>query len=180
MAASAPIPVRLSMTTINSIARWGDFVFRKISGAGRAGLLALIVACSTDSLVGAAPREVTAGSALEPNYSFSVTPATRTVHVRFARVRADGPESVSAFMQRVFASADAAGATRLVLDLSSTKGGDSFLVVPLVKGIMAREQLAKRGGLVVIVGPDSFSQAQNTAAMLGRYAQPIFVDHPIS
>lgn len=81
-------------------------------------------------------------------------------------------------MQRVFASADAAGATHLVVDLSATKGGDSFLAVPLVKGILAREQFTRRGGLTVIVGPDSFSPSQNTATLLQRFANPIFVSRP--
>ena len=83
-------------------------------------------------------------------------------------------------MQRVFASADAAGATRLVLDLSATKGGDSFLAVPLLKAVLAREQFTKRGGLVVIVGPDSFSAGQSVATLLQQYAQPIFVSRPVS
>ena len=115
---------------------------------------------------------------METNFSFSVTPADRTVHVRFARVRSDGTESVSDFMRRVFASADATAATRLVVDLSQVNGGDSFLLVPLVKGILAREQFTRRGGLVVIVGPNSFSQSQNAATMLRQYAQPIFVTQP--
>jgi hypothetical protein len=83
-------------------------------------------------------------------------------------------------VQRVFASADAAGATRVVVDLSAIKGGDSFLLVPLVKGILAREQFTRRGGLTVILGPDSFSPAQNTATMLKRFANPIFVGRPAS
>ena len=86
---------------------------------------------------------------------------------------------MSEFMERVFAAADAAGARRLVLDLSATNGGDSFLVVPLVKGILARNYFTRRGGLIVIVGPNTFSPAQNAAAMLQRYAHPIFVEPPV-
>jgi hypothetical protein len=142
--------------------------------------LALVLGCSADSIVGSAEHPASAAAVSEPNYSFSISPANRTVNVRFARVRSDGGESVSAFMQRVFASADAAGATRLVLDLSATKGGDSFLSVPLLKGLLAREQFTKRGGLVVIVGPDSFSAAQSVATLLQRYAQPVFVSRPVS
>jgi len=142
--------------------------------------LALALGCSADSIVGSAERPPSAAVVSEANYSFSISPANRTVSVRFARVRGDGRESVSAFMQRVFASADAAGATRLVLDLSATKGGDSFLSVPLLKGVLAREQFTKRGGLVVIVGPNTFSAAQSTASLLQQYAQPIFVSRPVS
>jgi len=136
----------------------------------------LVSSCAADDLVrppSPMPASVAANAA-ERNYSFSVTAADRTVRVKFARVRSERTESVSAFMQRVFASADAAGATRLVLDLSSTKGGDSFLIVPLVKGILARERFTRRGGLVVIVGPDTFSPSQNAAAALERYARPIY------
>jgi len=142
--------------------------------------LALVLACSTDSTTAPFPRQESAAIRSEANYSFTVTPENRTVHVQFERVRSTGSESVSAFMQRVFDSADAAGATRLVLDLSETKGGDAFLAVPLVKGVLARQHLSKRGGLIVVVGPDTFSPGQNTAKLLRQYAQPIFVKHPIS
>ena len=142
--------------------------------------LTMVMGCSTDSSVAPHVNRNAEVSAPARNYSFSIASDSRTVHVRFARVRADGGESVSAFMERMFANADAVGATRLVLDLSATKGGDTFLVVPLVRGIMAREQFTKRGGLVVIVGPDTFSLSQNAAAVLQRFAQPIFVDHPVT
>jgi len=140
--------------------------------------LTLVLACSTDTTIAPASRQESAVTAMETNYSFSVTPADRTVHVRFARARSDGAESVSDFMRRVFVSADAAAATRLVLDLSEMKGGDSFLLVPLLKGILAHEQFRRRGGLVVILGPNSFAQSQNAATLLKQYAQPIFVDRP--
>jgi hypothetical protein len=150
------------------------------SRAWMLGALSMMVACAGESPV--TPRSeppVFPGIARDANYSFSISPADRTVRVRFTRVRSDGTESVSAFMARMFASADAAGATKLVLDLRSLKGGDSFLVVPLVKGVLARERFAQRGGLVVIVGSESFTQGQNAAALLQRYANPMVVEKPI-
>jgi hypothetical protein len=143
--------------------------------------LSVIGACAGESP--AAPRSeplASAAVAREGNYSFTISPDDRTVRVRFTRVRSDGAESVGAFMARMFASADAAGATKLVLDLRAIEGGDSFLVVPLVKGVLARGRFAQRGGLVVIVGPESFSQRQNAGSLLQRYANPIFVDKPIN
>jgi hypothetical protein len=140
-------------------------------------MLGAVVACAGETPV--APRSEQQAStqvSREQNYSFSISPADRTVHVRFTRVRSDGTESVSAFVQRMFASADAAGATKLVLDLRSIRGGDSFLAVPLVKGVLARERFVQRGGLVVIVGSESFSPAQSAASLLQRYANPIFVE----
>jgi len=109
------------------------------------------------------------------NYSFSITASDHTVRVRFTRVRSEGTESIGAFMQRMFASADSAGATRLVVDLRSISGGDAFLLVPLVRGVLARERFARRGGLFVVVGDASFSPGQNAATLLQQYANPIFV-----
>jgi hypothetical protein len=139
-------------------------------------MLGVIAACAGETPV--APRsgqQAFTNVSQEENYSFSISPAERTVSVRFTRVRSDGAESVSAFMRRMFASADAAGATKLVVDLRSIRGGDAFLVVPLVKGVLARGRFVQRGGLVVIVGPESFSPAQNAASLLQRYANPILV-----
>jgi hypothetical protein len=140
--------------------------------------LALLLGCAADSTVAASP-EKPAAVVEDRNYSFSITPSDATVHVKFSRVRPNADGSVREFLERMFASADAAGATRLVVDLSATKGGDSFLLVPLVKGVIQRQQFARRGGLVVVVGPDSFSPAQNAAAVLKQYANPIFVDHSV-
>jgi hypothetical protein len=139
-------------------------------------VLGLILACSAETPV--TPRvqsQISSQVGLEANYSFSITPADRTVRVRFTRVRSDGTESISAFIQRMFASADSAGATRLVVDLGSVRGGDAFLLVPLVRGVLARERFAQHGGLFVVVGDASFSPGQNAARVLQQYANPIFV-----
>jgi hypothetical protein len=144
-------------------------------------MLGVIAACAGETP--ASPRSDRLASASvseEQNYSFSISPADRTVRVRFTRVRSDDTESVSSFMQRMFASADAAGAERLVLDLRSIRGGDAFMLVPLVNGVVARERFARPGGIVVLVGPGSFSPGQNAASMLQRYANPIFLEQPIT
>ncbi len=139
-------------------------------------VLGVMLACSGETPVtpGSQPQ-VVAQVGQAKNYSFSISPSDRTVRVRFTRVRSEGTESISAFMQRMFASADSAGANRLVVDLRSISGGDAFLVVPLVRGVLARERFAERGGLFVVVGDASFSPGQNAATLLQQYANPIFV-----
>ncbi|HEX9084718.1 MAG TPA: hypothetical protein VF836_08265 [Gemmatimonadaceae bacterium] len=152
---------------------------RRVNLTGRGWIsmaLVLTAACSGETPVTPLSRpQVSTPTSREQNFSFSISPADRTVRVQFTRVRSDGIESVSSFMQRMFASADSAGATRLVLDLRSTRGGDAFLIVPLLKGVLARAHFAQRGGLVVIVGPESFSPSQTAATLLQVYANPIFV-----
>ncbi len=158
---------------------WRDRVVTHPGRAWMVAMLALVIGCSGDTAIAPRPQALspTRPTAVQ-NYSFSITPGDRTVYARFSRIRSDGTESVSAFVQRLFASADAAGATRLVLDLRSIRGGDSFLVVPLLKGILARERFSQRGGLMVVVGDASFSPGQSAAALLQRYTHPIFVREP--
>ncbi len=107
--------------------------------------------------------------------SYSINVANRTVYVRLARTPREGAEPVHAFLQSMFASADSAGARRLVIDLRSITGGDARLLVPLIKGIVTRDRFVRSGGLYVVVGPNSFSPPQNTAKLLRLYANPIFV-----
>lgn len=146
---------------------------------GRTWILVVIgvaLACSGETPV--TPRsqsQVSVQVGHEKNYSFSISSSDRTVRVRFTRVRSEGTESIAAFMQRMFASADSAGATHLVVDLRSVSGGDAFLLVPLIRGVLARERFAQHGGLFVVLGDASFSPGQNAATLLQQYANPIFV-----
>ncbi|MFL5593763.1 MAG: hypothetical protein ACJ785_04025 [Gemmatimonadaceae bacterium] len=138
------------------------------------GALASALACSAgDNPVAPAAQSLNSVETRpESNYSFSISPADRSMHVRFLRARSESTESVSAFMTRMFASADSAGVTRLVLDLRSLEGGDSFLLVPLVKGIVARERFTRRGGLELFVGANSLTPRQNATKLLMQYAHP--------
>src|SRR2546423_13597389 len=119
----------------------------------------LFLACAADSPVGIAAGNTAAATGSESNFSFSITPGDHTIRVRIARARTQevGGESVADFMRRVFATADAAGATRRVLDLSATEGGDSFLVVPADPGVLARDHLPRAGGANGDARPDNFS-----------------------
>jgi hypothetical protein len=76
----------------------------------------------------------------------------------------------------MFKSADAVSAERLIVDLRAVSGADTRLIVPLLRGIMARDRFLRNGALYVVVGPASYSQVQSTASLLARYAKPIFVE----
>jgi hypothetical protein len=111
-----------------------------------------------------------------PVSSFAIDASQRTVYVRFAGLQDDGREPVNVLIRRMFESADAAAAERLIVDLRGVSGGDGRLLVPLIRGIMTRERFLRSGALYVVVGPDSFSPVQNAATLLGRYAKPIVVE----
>jgi hypothetical protein len=111
----------------------------------------------------------------QQNHSYSISPGDRSMYVRFTDARNEGDEPVHAFMRRMFESADSAALTRLVVDLRSVSGSDTFVLVPLLKGVITRDRFLKRGALMVLVGNDGFSPRQNAATLLRQYANPIVV-----
>jgi hypothetical protein len=141
----------------------------------RSAVALLALACAEPTAI---PRETGAPPVRQASVvtsSFSIDAANRTLYVRLASPRPDDAEPVHAFMRRMFASADSAGVKRMVVDLRGVTGGDARLLVPLLRGVASREQLARSGGLYVVVGDASFSPGQSAATLLARYAQPRFV-----
>jgi hypothetical protein len=143
----------------------------------RACLVLLTLGCAEPTFTEpvAATRPDVENVAETGGNSFSVEAGNRTVYVRLAQARGENGEPIHAFMRRMFETADASGARRLVIDLRSISGSDSRLAVPLIRGILTRERFAQAGGLVVVVGDDSFSARQSAAALLQQYAHPTLV-----
>ncbi len=107
--------------------------------------------------------------------SFSIDASRRTIYVRFAGLQDDGREPIHVIIRRMFETADAVSAEKLIVDLRAISGGDGKLLVPLIRGIMARDRFLRAGALYVVLGPDSYSPVQNAAALLSRYAKPIMI-----
>jgi hypothetical protein len=150
---------------------------RSIVRTMRLGLVLLTLSCAEPTATLSRPEAVTIVGEQQSN-SYSVNAAGRSVYVRLVQLRGEGGEPVHAFLRRVLETADSTGAQRLVVDLRSITGSDARLLVPLIKGVVTRDRFVRGGGLYVIVGPSSFSPAQNAAALLRRYAHPIFVEKP--
>ena len=158
-----------------AVAASASIPVRSIMSQARLGLILTVFGCAEPTASYQLPAASATLEARQQNNSYSLSPTDRTMYVKITSARGDRGESIRAFMRRMFEGADAAGATRLVLDLRSVSGSDTFLLVPLLKGVIARDRFLGREGLVVVVGRDSFSQAQNAATLLQRYANPIFV-----
>jgi hypothetical protein len=139
------------------------------------GLVFVALSCAEPTSVSLAPPAAPAIDGQRQSNSYTINDASHTVYVRLAQIRGESDEPVYAFMRRMFASADSANAERLVIDLRSISGSDARLAVPLVRGVVTHDRFAKGGGLYVVVGPDSFTRAQNAATLLQRYANPILV-----
>ena len=137
------------------------------------GLTLCVLGCAEPTVTSPRPAPPTSVGQQETN-SYFINAGESTVYVTLTQVRGEG-EPVRAFMRRMFDSADSAGARRLVVDLRSITGSDARLLVPLIKGVVTRDRFVQRGGLLLVVGTNSFSPAQNAATLLQQYANPIVV-----
>lgn len=145
----------------------------------RAALALVALACAEPTAVATSGANATVTQSPSASSTFSINRSTGTVYVHLvAPGRADA-EAPRGFMRRMFASADAAGARRMVVDVRDVTGTDARLAVPLVHGIVIRDRFARAGGLIVVTGSNTFSALQATATLLGQYAAPRFVsDYP--
>jgi hypothetical protein len=86
-------------------------------------------------------------------------------------------EEGAAFTRSIFEAMGNPEARRLVIDLRRNGGGNNFLAEALRHGI-ERSSFNRPGGLYVLIGPQTFSAAQNLANRLEREIFAIFVGEP--
>lgn len=85
--------------------------------------------------------------------------------------------SFARFTEDILANLQASGLQRLVIDLRRNGGGDNYLAEPL-RHELARSRFNRPGGLYVLIGPATFSAAQNFANRLERECFATFVGEP--
>lgn len=86
-------------------------------------------------------------------------------------------EQGAAFTRAIFEAMENQATHRLVIDLRRNGGGNNFLGEALRRGI-ERSRFNRPGGLYVLIGPQTFSAAQNLANRLERETFAIFVGEP--
>ncbi len=111
-------------------------------------------------------------------YWFEHLPERRLVYFQLNNVFDDPAEPLESFCRRLFAFIEDNPVDRLVLDLRWNGGGNTFLAMPLLHGLIACRKVNRRGGLFVIAGRGTFSAAQNTATLIERHTQAIFAGEP--
>jgi hypothetical protein len=116
--------------------------------------------------------------ASEP-YWFTPLPERRAIYFQFNAVMDGDGETLAEFSARLGASIERPDVDRLVIDLRNNSGGDNTRLRPLLVTLI-RSKVNHRGGIYAIIGPTTYSAAQNFVNRLGNYAEPIFVGAPTS
>ena len=123
-----------------------------------------------------AQRESWAEAAKRGNY-VKVLPGRRAIYISIDDMDDVEGATFEQFTREAFAAMNEAAGSRLIVDLRRNGGGDNFLGEPLRKHI-ERSQFNQPGRLFVLIGPATFSAAQNLANRLERETYAIFVGGP--
>lgn len=86
-------------------------------------------------------------------------------------------DSILAFVREAFAAMEAPAIERVVLDLRRNDGGDNRMGEGLRKHL-ERSRFNRPGGLYVLIGPHTFSAAQNLTSRIERETWAVFVGEP--
>jgi hypothetical protein len=86
-------------------------------------------------------------------------------------------KTFEALTREVFAQLEHTGTRRIILDLRRNGGGNNYFGEALRKGI-GRSKLNRPGGLYVLIGPQTFSAAQNLVNRLERETFALFIGEP--
>ncbi|MGY3794659.1 tetratricopeptide repeat protein [Aquimarina sp. 433] len=111
-------------------------------------------------------------------YDFQYLEDKKTLYVRQSSVFNDPKETLAQFYKRLFEFIDANNVEKLVYDVRLNGGGNNYNNLPLIKGLMARPQLNKKGNFYFIIGRDTFSACQNLTNEITRYTEAILVGEP--
>ena len=117
-------------------------------------------------------------AARDKTYWFEPLAEQKAIYFQFNGVVNDGNETLREFFKRLFAAVAEPEVECLVIDMRYNGGGDTFLNVPLIEGIISSDKLNQPGRLFVIIGRHTFSAAQNTVSELERRTKAILVGEP--
>jgi len=104
----------------------------------------------------------------------------KVLYVRQSSVFDDTNETLKQFYKRLFAFIDMHEIEKLVYDVRLNGGGNNYNNLPLIKGLMARPHINKKGSFYYIIGRETFSACQNLTNEIIRYTNAILVGEPTS
>jgi hypothetical protein len=110
-------------------------------------------------------------------YWFTYLPEHHTVYFQFNLVINGEGETLADFAGRLATALEQPDVQRLVIDLRNNTGGDNTLLRPLLVALI-RSKVNRSGGMFAIVGPTTFSAAQNFVNRLENTTEVIYAGEP--
>lgn len=114
----------------------------------------------------------------EINVPFHFEHAGDVLYVQINTVADGKDETLAHFAQRVHDEIAATRPDKVAIDLRQNRGGNNTLIVPLIRSVIQSESIDRSGHLFGIIGPATFSAAQNLTDELEKYTNILFVGEP--
>jgi hypothetical protein len=111
-------------------------------------------------------------------YWFEYHPDTKMLYFQFNQVADKPGEPFDKFVERMFTFIREHEVAKLVIDMRENRGGNTFLVKPLIHALIRDNDLSQAGKLFVVIGRTTFSAAMNTVDFIERNTNVIFVGEP--
>jgi tetratricopeptide (TPR) repeat protein len=111
-------------------------------------------------------------------YWFEYLADSKTVYVQYNAVAEKQDETVAAFAKRIFAFVEANPVERFVLDIRRNGGGNAYLNLPFIHGLIRSDKVNQPGKLFVIIGRSTFSAAMFLVGDLEEHTRAIFIGEP--
>lgn len=109
---------------------------------------------------------------------FTLLPGRRTGYAQINQVRNSDKESFDDFSERLLTFADTAKLEKLVIDLRLNRGGNGSLRKALVRGLLKRPSINKRGHLFILTGRSTWSASQFILDDMSEFSDALFVGEP--
>ena len=115
---------------------------------------------------------------IDSNYWMQSLPEHRAVYFQFNQVRDDKDVTIAEFADSLLARLTKEVASTLIVDVRHNNGGNNYLLRPLIRAMIAFEQITKGNQVYVITGRNTFSAAQNFINRTEQWTDAIFVGEP--
>jgi hypothetical protein len=126
-----------------------------------------------DSYPGSDPRWLR-----EINVPFHFEHEGDLLYVQINTVGDSKDETLAHFAQRLNDEIAATKPDKVAIDLRQNRGGNNILIPSLIRSIIQSEKIDRLGHLFGIIGPATFSAAQNLTDALEKYTNILFVGEP--
>jgi hypothetical protein len=111
-------------------------------------------------------------------YWYEILAGDKAVYFKYNSCQEVPGKPFAAFVQELFAAADAGSVEKIAVDLRHNGGGNSAIFGPFLDELKKRPAFLQKGKLAVIVGRRTFSSAILNALDLKKDTPAIFVGEP--
>ena len=109
---------------------------------------------------------------------FQYLPAQRFIYVQINGVGNAPNQTMADFSREIADCVNHNRVDRLALDLRRNGGGNNYLLRPLIVSLIQMQRINQRGRFFVLIGPETFSAAQNLVNRLENYTEATFAGQP--